>query len=146
MPGSVGFPNRFSFIDEASPNDADYISQGLGNGASIIIFNLGTPPVGAAGTVTISYRLRRMGGTGVWAANLGLSRAGAIRTDIITPINPEIPLDFTTFAFNLSGAEIAALFAAAGDITVNMSCGGGPLVPFVSDALECSSVRLAYFA
>lgn len=142
IPGAVGPPNRYTFIDETTPDDSDYISQGLGNAASIYSCDCGPPTLGA-GSIVASYRVRRMGGTGVWNAFLRLARGGVpVHVETVAPINPNLSTDFTTIAVALSAGEIATLYGAAGNMQMTMDCGGGP----GTDALECSWLRVSYLA
>lgn len=50
-----GFPNLFSYIDEVAANDADYISQGVGNCSSLCSLTL---TVGAAQSASDTHTLR----------------------------------------------------------------------------------------
>lgn len=144
IPGAVGFPNRFTLIDEVVPNDADYISQGLGRAASIYIEDLG-PPILGAGAITYSFRLRTMGGnnTASQVSSTSLFRGGTlIHTETIP--YPLIGTAFVTFAVPLSGAEITALYGAAGNI--RMFFGGGGFAGPPDDAEECSWSEVAYYS
>lgn len=139
IPGAVGFPNRFLFIQ--SPGDAEYISQGLTFAGSIFGALFGAPPAGAS-AVSYSVRVRTMGGTNpnLLTGSFSIDRGG-------TPLHVEnipfltIGLSFTTFTWSLTAGEVAAMYLAAGEIGMFFSGFGGP----GTDALEVSWAQVAYF-
>jgi len=136
IPGDVGLPNRFTFIDEVVPDDTDYLSQGFGNAGGIYNVNLGAPAIGNATAIVFRVRARRMGGTGAFVFVRQLTR-GAFDTGNLVNVPG---LAFGTIEYAFTAGEVAAFNAAAGTINVFLSGSGGP----GTDAFEVSWVELEY--
>jgi len=137
IPGVVGFPNRWQFIDEATPNDTDYISQGLGNAGSIYSVSLGAPVVTVGVTsVTVRVRARSMGGTNPlnFTFNYDLIR-GAFG---FSSVGNVLTTNFATLSHTLTPVELANFLAQVGTIEVLVHGSGGP----GTDAFEVSWIEV----
>jgi hypothetical protein len=142
IPGAVGFPNRYTFVDETTPDDSNYISQGLGGAGSIYGIIFGPPPAGAT-AITYRVRVRRMGGTNpnLLTAHFDLLRGGSLVHNENVPF-VNLDLAFQTLEIVLTPTEVAALYGFAGNVTEFWHAGGGP----GTDALEVSWAEVAFYA
>lgn len=142
IPGNVGFPNRYTFINEVVPDDSNYLSQGLGNLGALYWEDLG-PPILGAGHINYSFRIRTMGGTNpaLCSAAITLLRGGTLVHNEIIPFL-SIGTAFVTFVVGLTAGEITTLYGVAGNMQMQYSGGGGP----ATDALECAWSEVAFYA
>ena len=140
MPGTIGFPNRWQFIDEAAPDDTDYISQGLGNVGSIYSAGLGLPPTAIETGIIFRVRARSMGGAspGTQTFNYDIIRTGFS----FSSTGNVLTTSFGTLVHVFTVAEVAAFKAAAGNVAALVH--GSGLGGAGNDAFEVSWLELEY--
>ncbi len=110
-----GTSDIFNSIDEASPNDSDFITSEFSPSSSPYVCGLSsvTDPLSSIGHV-VRYRARKDPSTGAQIdltveLREGYVNEGSPGTLIATDSQVDLPTAFTTFSFALSGGEADAI-------------------------------------
>jgi hypothetical protein len=126
---SVPFPNVYTTIDEASPNDSDYVSDYImvAIGASCIFWLTPAVDPGVTSGFNLVTRTQRTGTTGPVTLTLSMTNAPGLTffTRTLTDADLRGSSGFQQWSFNLSAAEVGDI-VTWGTLKVGLGTAGGP--------------------